>query len=499
LRKSIAELFVRSAFKRTAAPKNSTPSTTAGSSGYFANQSSDDAILDSRRAATAFINTVAPPIQLFNPAFAYFSSKASDSTYNVPPDFVSKVVKFMYNIALIYSSEVDRRDAIGPYLEKVIGRPLTIMNNADRTTPDFAVLSSVDHHPLYLVVGEEKNELGNGGSDPSTQAALSYSRICSQVKVKPFCFAIFFIVANACRTQNRELLLKTSCPAFIVAHAGAWLTIMGGVTTANTVVQRLTDYLWIPVHSSLDEAHCFKIARILYALKESIDHLHVWYQTQFSAEPYNTNLPRPHPRFYPTPTTYSGKGARFEFTYEQPLQHNVSCVTYLAKTIEEHPRRIVVKYVTAYGEKAHQVMAAAGYAPELLYFGPLPAAMTDGEELYGDFRMVVMDYVDGLTYGEALKGKKVPAGFQSHLRDAVDHLHAAGYVFGDLRHPNVMVAPDEQHKAKLIDFDWAGSEGTVRYPALISDLGWSEGIQGLALITKEHDDAMFEHFMADES
>jgi hypothetical protein len=179
-----AELVIETAFKRTVAPKIGTPSSTARSTDYFANQTAEDAILDNRRAATASINTVAPPIQLFNPAFAYFSSKAFDPNYDVPPEFVRNVVDFMGRCAVIYLSEASRRDQLKSYLQNVIGHPLVFISNADRTAPDFVALSPVGFHQAYLVVGEEKNELGDGGSDPSTQAPLSYAQIYRQADVK---------------------------------------------------------------------------------------------------------------------------------------------------------------------------------------------------------------------------------------------------------------------------------------------------------------------------
>ncbi len=75
---------------------------------------------------------------------------------------------------------------------------------------------------------------------------------------------------------------------------------------------------------------------------------------------------------------------------------------------------------------------------------------------------------------------------RSQVRKAIELLHGHNFVFGDLRLPNVMVTRDM--KVRLIDFDWAGVDGQARYPLLISEgIGWPEGVEALALMTREHD------------
>ena len=52
------------------------------------------------------------------------------------------------------------------------------------------------------------------------------------------------------------------------------------------------------------------------------------------------------------------------------------------------------------------------------------------------------------------------------MHEAVRHLHEGGFVHGDLRRPNVLVAAgkdDTEVKVWIIDFDWAGRCGHARY------------------------------------
>jgi hypothetical protein len=70
-------------------------------------------------------------------------------------------------------------------------------------------------------------------------------------------------------------------------------------------------------------------------------------------------------------------------------------------------------------------------------------------------------------------------------------LHSAGYVFGDLRDPNILKLPDG--RAMLVDFDWSGKEGQAFYPmGLNMDIKWPPGIGAGTLIRKDHDVFMSE-------
>ena len=50
---------------------------------------------------------------------------------------------------------------------------------------------------------------------------------------------------------------------------------------------------------------------------------------------------------------------------------------------------------------------------------------------------------------------------KSRLIEAMEALHSNRFVHGDLRLQNVLVVGDS---VRIVDFDWAGLEGTARYP-----------------------------------
>ena len=100
--------------------------------------------------------------------------------------------------------------------------------------------------------------------------------------------------------------------------------------------------------------------------------------------------------------------------------------------------------------------------------------------------MVVMEYIDGETLDKA---KQISPTFMDQIRRALDVLHGQGYVFGDLRGPNILITKNEE--VKLINFDCAGVHMKSQYPLLISPkLMWPPGVEGLSIMKTEHDDIM---------
>ncbi|PCH39620.1 hypothetical protein WOLCODRAFT_141337 [Wolfiporia cocos MD-104 SS10] len=155
---------------------------------------------------------------------------------------------------------------------------------------------------------------------------------------------------------------------------------------------------------------------------------------------------------------------------------------------------VVVKFTANYNADAHRVLAAAGLAPALHACIPV----------CGRLYMVVMDRVHGeMAWDAEERGALLPHTVYEDVRAALDLLHQHDLVFGDLRTPNVMVVPgagglasDEGSRAMLIDFDWVGTHGITRYPAILNDeLSVSAlAVQRRVIMYKEHDLAMLEKF-----
>ena len=114
--------------------------------------------------------------------------------------------------------------------------------------------------------------------------------------------------------------------------------------------------------------------------------------------------------------------------------------------------KICIKFVRHYSEDVHAFCASKGFAPALEGF----------EELPGGWHMVVMEMI-GEDYCRLMDFSPR----YSHHDDIVKKLtslHQAGYVHGDVRDTNIMVKKDGSQGFKVVDFDWSGRIGEVRYP-----------------------------------
>jgi len=213
----------------------------------------------------------------------------------------------------------------------------------------------------------------------------------------------------------------------------------------------------------------------------------------------------PHPRFFPYPTKFQEylaetDGARpepTEFQYIEPLRGDPTNTAFLAKD-KSSDRNLVVKFVDRYGVEAHRLLADEKMAPRLLYCGlldgkddvridgsPAEGSTKTGGLYVGPMRMIVMEYIER----DAME--LWPDDAHKQVEEAVKKLHDAGFVFGDLRAPNIIFSGG---KAFLVDFDWAGKEGEARYPRNLSrSVTWPKEAEELEMkpILMDHDWFMF--------
>ncbi|KAI0083190.1 hypothetical protein BDY19DRAFT_746482, partial [Irpex rosettiformis] len=77
------------------------------------------------------------------------------------------------------------------------------------------------------------------------------------------------------------------------------------------------------------------------------------------------------------------------------------------------------------------------------------------------------------------------------LKKAIGRLHEGGFVFGDLRKPNILISR-ATGGVVLVDFDFCGKENEARYPVGIhTELCWATArIDPGAVMKKLHDNLM---------
>ncbi|KAH9008852.1 hypothetical protein EDB83DRAFT_2585034, partial [Lactarius deliciosus] len=249
---------------------------------------------------------------------------------------------------------------------------------------------------------------------------------------------------------------KCCCPTFLVATGGPWFGVLGGVFTDRFIVQPLTAMHWMAL-SKREEDNL--------ALRNCLVKLQTFYRALEGPSTFIAN--KPHPRYFPYPTSFTAEdGTSTRFRYLTSLEEDPACVSYLAEipnepstTRDSDPVK-VVKFVSRYGKEVHEFLACKGWAPTLRYCGLLPETEHYTSHLvFAVFfftgpaqsappamHVIVMDYIDALP--------NIPPDVRGQIRTILTLLHAEGYVFGDLRKPNILF--DAYGKVKLIDFDWYG-------------------------------------------
>ena len=161
------------------------------------------------------------------------------------------------------------------------------------------------------------------------------------------------------------------CPSIILAIAGPWLCVLGGIYHTKVIVQPLTDYIWVG-GDQFNEYRLHSVIRLFLALRAAISTLRRYYSDLFSG------LEHPKPGGFPY-IRYCPLGT---FTYESNI------TTKLLYKVNLDGRSLVVKFVASYHASAHRLLAKQQLAPELHYAGTEEISPT----LYGGRYMIVMDF-----------------------------------------------------------------------------------------------------------
>ena len=235
------------------------------------------------------------------------------------------------------------------------------------------------------------------------------------------------------------------------------MSLSGAVFSNMLICDQLSpmvSLLWQP-HSPLT----LQAARCFAALRKAIPRLVEFYDC-VQSQTVARQLSFPYPTSF---VTTQGSEARFMYT----KQLSRLCFTGLT---QPHDQVVFVKYCRSYSMAAHQSMAAAGCAPALL----------GSAKLVQGWWLIVQEFIDAVPWDDV---SKKPC---ECLEVAVHSLHDTGFVHGDLRSCNVMVASSRVY---VVDFEWAGQLGTARYPYFMNhlDIQWPEGASDGKLIHVAHD------------
>ena len=333
-----------------------------------------------------------------------------------------------------FTTEAERMDNFWELLEYEYGVKFQRIEFGDAKTD-----GSLTHPKGGLMVNiEVKNEVGSGGGAVHVQNAA--------------------YAAKYAAGQAGILRQFSTCPTLLIELAGPNMSLSGAVFSNVVVCDQLTpmvSLLWQP-HSPL----MLQSARCFAALRMALPRLLAYYDS-VQSQVLRQQLDFP----YPTSFTASHGSGQVHFRYVQRL----SCLCFKG-VIQPRGQSVFIKFCRSYSTAAHQAMAAAGCAPALL----------GSEQLVQGWWLIVQEFVDAVPWDEVVDKPIEP------LKAAVRALHAAGFVHGDLRGCNILVAASAVY---LIDFEWAGLVGTVTYPYFMNhaDIQWPDGAGDGRLVTESHD------------
>lgn len=224
-------------------------------------------------------------------------------------------------------------------------------------------------------------------------------------------------------------------------------------------------------------------ARQVGALRKALRSLLESYKSMSS----NTTSPSPNPHLkfldskfpdpsfpYPYSYTCTKTSSTCYFTYCH--QMDSTRLLFSAKTADG--KTLCIKFVCYYSKEVHQRCASGGFAPALHGFEHLP----------GGWYMIVMEMItdEYCCLGEL----SAPYPHHDAIATGLQSLHQERYVHGDIQKSNIMVKRDCSPGFKLVDFDWSGIIGKVRYPVNVprGDGLWRpDGAKYGQLILAEHD------------
>ncbi|KIK77136.1 hypothetical protein PAXRUDRAFT_835096 [Paxillus rubicundulus Ve08.2h10] len=405
------------------------------------------------------------PTTLLHPVFGQFIDDCH--THAITEEDNNLVEELANVMSALYATEDKRVNAVSKVLA---GYWLDLrLNGKVQGTPyvtDADISAKIDGHPHPYVIAEFKNEAATSSSEPYVQAVAYYLESTRMYASK---------------------MSGSVLPSFLFILFGPYIVFAGAVWTLRPAVQILSSPLAFHYHST-DTDNQIAAARHMAAFRKAVRSLKKYYEALPGSGLTNTLS---HPMLFPYPTSFTSldDNKKTSFNYTEQLAEDGAkskrLIFFGTLTEGSAEAAICIKFVQRYSRDAHLHCASSGFAPRLRGFEKLP----------GGWHMVVMDRLVGfklladLSYTECLP-KSVLQGVRSQLKT----LHERNLVHGDIRDTNILVKRDDKTKVMIIDFDWAGELGQVRYPPYVnySDIWRPDDARDGNLIHAGHDDAMLD-------
>lgn len=340
-------------------------------------------------------------------------------------------------------------------------------------------------YPLALIY-ELKNLRCNGG-DPTMQAVMDYVKLIADPKV---CCCAFLILVDSYILQFDHFSRRSNCPCLSIGFSGTQIEVAcfvyaQAVHFDSLFLENVRD--GFDLHSQV-----LRLGRVFDVVLKAFVRLKAFYAgLNEIPDPAGDDIHR----FFPNPIPLASTVHMPKFQFLRRLMIGEASLNLapgvfigiMKETAEDgsyqEGQQVVVKFSTRYNSDAQELLAKDGLAPVVYY----------SQRLRGcDFIMTIMEFVDGqmMSHFQGME-EKLPRELYTSVKCAIDLLHNADYVFGDLRPQNILV---KGSSGVLVDFDWVARAGEGRYPASIDPRsvshGWAPGMTRNGLMETEHDHYM---------
>ncbi|RPD54184.1 hypothetical protein L227DRAFT_589055 [Lentinus tigrinus ALCF2SS1-6] len=317
---------------------------------------------------------------------------------------------------------------------------------------------------LVYYVQEIKREIDTSTADPYVEAIHYWIENIRN----------FF---NAADPEDDDLVAKLNFPAIIVLHFGPYLAIAAAAYGDEPNIEHLC-IIPLHVHTTNDD----ELAagdRALAALRVALQRLRA-----------------------SCPTLPMNRGPRADFPFRDYYVDSENIYhpfTYVSSIDGQRIFRVsengigtplCVKFCKRYCAEAHAAAHSAGFAPALLavniVYDWTMVVIDDRSAEYSstvwDIKRNAQDEADEAEQDEEKKKAKQRAkentrkprpavslaDAQKEVKSRLQLLHDRGFVHGDVRDVNVLVrnedAPGNRPNILIVDWDWSGALGAVKYP-----------------------------------
>lgn len=194
-------------------------------------------------------------------------------------------------------------------------------------------------------------------------------------------------------------------------------------------------------------------------------------------------------------------GLMVDLTFMSPFNYRTGSPSYplfLAKvkaagTSDGNEEEVLVKLVQGnYGKDAHRVAAESGLAPKLYGVASLDGAPS----------AYIMEHLSGRAgwrHPEAnsiyLPTREHFKKLQAEIRRLLVCLQDHQLVHGDLRPNNMFIrVQDDNVELRVVDWDWAGPQGTARYPIDLNPNADLPGVPNGKIHTDHDQSTIYKYF-----